>query len=191
MKKYLLTITALLITASSCLAQEDDLTRRWSLSFGPKTMCGIASAHTLADADVVYDYGELALDFSLWNISNRIDLGPYATVFGCQLLPHPSGVLEFGLGAQLGVGGHFHLLSDHMSPSNRWDLALNASLGAQLTKFLPVDFVAGISLSAIWYPVEKWGIMLETGLNGILGGNWEHFSLPSNSILRLGVSHRF
>lgn len=194
MKKSLLTAIVLLFSASIAMTQSTDMARRWSLGLGAKTLCGIPSAHTNADGLVAYDYGEAVLDFSLWNPTNRISLGAYLSVFGTELIPGPGETLEFCLGSQAGLGAHLHLLPNYGEGPQPWDWALNATVGAQITKFLPLDFVVGLSLSVTWYPFELWGFSLETGVNTIIGGGWEYFNPTpgqSNSILRIGVSHRF
>lgn len=198
MKKYLLTIIALCFMANFCLAQEQDFAKQWRIGFGPKTLCGIPSEHTNPRGTIVYDHGELMLGITCWNPLSRISIEPFFSLFGSYLIPHPDdpdgSLFRFGLGAQLGLEAHFHLLPNHESLSQRWDLALNTSIYAQYTKFIPIDYLFGISLSATWYVTPQWGFFLESGVNGFFWGRWEYFDprpARSNSILRLGVSHRF
>ena len=193
MKKTTLLLFALLIAAGSSLAQERDLEKQFGVSYGIRRG-EIPSAYTNPDGMVIYTFegSNLTFDATLWNISERLDAGLYTTIFGCYLYPDDHDPLDFSLGAQLGIEGHFHLLSNHTSPYKRWDLKLNASVGAQYCKFLPIDFSYGLSMSAIYYPHPQWGISLETGITGFLHGRFFR-SIPTenNSILRLGVSHRF
>ena len=198
MKNKLLTIIALCFMTNVCLAQEQDFAKQWRIGFGPKILSGIPSEHTNPRGTLAYDYGEMTGGITLWNPSSRISVGTYLSLFGTYLLTHPdgpeNGFCEFALGGQLGLEAQFHLLPDHESSSQRWDLTLNTSLCVQYTKFIPIDYLFGLSLSATWYFTPQWGLFLESGVNGFFWGRWEYFDPRpgrSNSILRLGVSHRF
>ncbi|MBQ8703316.1 MAG: hypothetical protein IJ524_02945 [Bacteroidales bacterium] len=198
MKKNLLIVVALCLIISFCSAQGQDYVREWRIGYGPQTLCGIPSGHTNPAGTVAYDFGELVLDASLWNPLDRVSIGPQMSLFGTYLIPHPDdpngSLFKFGLGARLGLEAQIHLLPNHVSATQRWNLTLNTALCLQYTRFLPIDYTVGITLKAIWYPFEQWGIYFEAGLNTILWGQWRYFNplpLNSNSILRFGVSHRF
>lgn len=198
MKKIPLLLIALCLIGHVCSAQEQDYARQWHLGYGPKTLCGIPSGHTNPAGNVAYDNGEMVFDASLWNPLSRISIGPQLSLFGTYLIPHPDdpggSLLKFGLGVRLGVDAQIHLLLNHESSGQRWDLTLNTSLCLQYTKFIPIDYIVSISLMATWYPFAQWGVYLDAGLNTILWGQWKYFNpfpLYANSILRLGISHRF
>ena len=193
MKKLVFLLFSMFFATDFIQAQECSFGKQFGASFGIRRG-EIPSAYTNADGIVFYTFEGLNLNFdaSLWSLSNRLDIGPYLSLFGSLLWTDISSAMVISPGTQFGVKGHFHLLANHQSPSTDWDLTLNAMLGAQYCRYLPFDFGYGVSFSSIFYPHPHWGILFEIGIEGFLYGRFfRPIPTENNSILRLGVSHRF